>query len=86
MAFKRVEDLDSVVRQVGLHEVSIPREALFLAGRAFLQYQKRRGGKPGVLPDFFIGAHAAVAGRPILTRNVGRYRTCFPTVEILGAD
>lgn len=86
MAYERIEDLDRVVRQTGLHELAIPREALFLAGKAFLQYRRRRGGKTGVLPDFFIGAHAAVSGTPILTRDVGRYRTYFPTVEILGAS
>ena len=84
MAYERIEDLDRVVRQTDLKEVAIPREALFLAGKAFLQYHRRRGGKSGVLPDFFIGAHAAVAGIPILTRDVRRYRTYFPTVELLG--
>ena len=84
MAYERIEDLDRVVRQTDLKEVAIPREALFLAGKAFLQYRRRRGGKSGVLPDFFIGAHAAVVGIPILTRDVRRYRTYFPTVELLG--
>ena len=84
MAYERIEDLDRVVRQTDLREVAIPREALFLAGKAFLQYRRRRGGKSGVLPDFFIGAHAAVVGIPILTRDVRRYRTYFPTVELLG--
>jgi predicted nucleic acid-binding protein len=84
MAYRRIEDLDSVVQQTGLQEVSIPREALFLAGKAFLQYRRRKGGKKGVLPDFFIGAHAAISGMPILTRDIGRYRTYFPRVELLG--
>lgn len=86
MAYERIEDLDRVVRQTDLKEVAIPREALFLAGKAFLQYRRRRGGKSGVLPDFFIGAHAAVAGIPILTRDARRYRTYFPTVELLTVD
>ena len=86
MAYERIEDVDRVVQQTGLHELTIPREALFLAGKAFLQYRRRRGGRTGVLPDFFIGAHAAVTGTPILTRDVRRYRTYFPTVEILGAN
>ena len=86
MAYERIEDLDRVVQQTGLHELTIPREALFLAGKAFLHYRRRRGGRTGVLPDFFIGAHAAVTGTPILTRDVRRYRTYFPTVEILGAN
>jgi len=86
MAYERIEDLDRVVHQTGLHQLTIPREALFLAGKAFLHYRRRRGGRTGVLPDFFIGAHAAVTGTPILTRDVRRYRTYFPTVEILGAN
>ena len=86
MAYERIEDLDRVVQQAGLRQLTIPREALFLAGKAFLQYRRRRGGRTGVLPDFFIGAHAAVTGTQILTRDVRRYRTYFPTVEILGAN
>ena len=86
MAYERIEDLDRVVQQAGLQQLTIPREALFLAGKAFLQYRRRRGGRTGVLPDFFIGAHAAVTGTQILTRDVRRYRTYFPTVEILGAN
>lgn len=86
MAYERIEDLGRVVRQTGLREMAVPREALFLAGKAFLQYRRRRGAKSGVIPDFFIGAHAAVAGIPILTRDARRYRTYFPTVELLGAD
>jgi predicted nucleic acid-binding protein len=86
MAYERIEDLDKMVRRAGLRRASIPPEALFLAGKAFLHYRKRKGVKSGVLPDFFIGAHAAVAGMPILTRDVGRYRTYFPTLEILGPN
>jgi len=86
MAYERIEDLERMVAQVGLRDEPIPHEALFLAGKAFLQYRRRKGSRKGVLPDFFIGAHAAVAGLPILTRDVRRYRTYFPTVEILGAN
>lgn len=86
MAYERIEDLERTVALVGLRDEPIPREALFLAGKAYLQYRRRKGTRRGVLPDFFIGAHAAVAGLPILTRDIGRYRTYFPTVEILGAN
>lgn len=86
MAYERIEDLDAMVRRAGLHLSAIPREALFLAGKAFLQYRRRHGSKTGVLPDFFIGAHAAVAGMAILTRDPRPFRTYFPTVEIFGAD
>lgn len=61
----------------------IPREALFLAGKAFLRYRRSRGAKMGVLPDFFIGAHAAVAGVSLLTRDAGRYRTYFPKLALI---
>ena len=64
----------------------VPREALFLAGKAFLQYRHRSGAKTGVLPDFFIGAHAAVAGIPLLTRDTRRYRTYFSKLELITPD
>jgi len=86
MAFERIEQLDRVVTTAGLIEAPIPREALFLAGKAFLSYRRRRGAKRSVLPDFLIGAHAAVSGLPLLTRDLRRYRTYFPTVELLGAN
>jgi len=56
---------------------------LFLAGKAFLQYKKRKGGKSNVLPDFFIGAHAAVAGYQLITRDKGRFSTYFPSVKLI---
>ena len=85
MAYERIEELERAVSVAGLEEVPIPREALFLAGKVFLRYRQRKGLKRGVLPDFFIGAHAAVAGVPLLTRDQRRYRTYFPTIELLGA-
>ena len=85
MAFARIEELESVVADGGFEVEEIPREALFLAGKVFLRYRQRSraASKRNVLPDFFIGAHAAVRGMPILTRDVGRYRTYFPTVELI---
>ena len=62
---------------------AIPKEALFLAGKAFLQYKKRKGGKTNVLPDFFIGAHAAVADYQLMTRDKGRFSTYFPNVKLI---
>jgi predicted nucleic acid-binding protein len=61
----------------------LPRAALFVAGQAFRKYRRAGGTKTGVLPGFFIGAHAAVLGCAILTRDAGRYRSYFPTVELL---
>jgi hypothetical protein len=61
----------------------VPRSALFLAGKAFLQYRRRGGRKAQVLPDFFIGAHAAVQGWRLLTRDARRFTTYFPTLEVV---
>jgi predicted nucleic acid-binding protein len=83
MAFARIEELDTVIEEASLNIEAIPKEALFLAGKAFLTYRKSQGTKLNVLPDFFIGAHAAVMQWPIFTRDVGRYRTHFPTVELI---
>jgi predicted nucleic acid-binding protein len=83
LAYRRIEELESMLVSSGLRMESIPREALFLAGRAFLKYRQHRGTKTGVLPDFFIGAHAAIAGIPLLTRDVRRYSTYFPSLKLI---
>ena len=85
MAFARIEELEAVVADGELELEEIPREALFLAGKVFLRYRQRSraGTKRNVLPDFFIGAHAAVRGWSILTRDVNRYRSYFPTVPLI---
>ena len=83
MAFERIEELERGVAEAGLAVEVIPREALFLAGKVFLAYRRRKGSRQGVLPDFFIGAHAAVVRCSILTRDVGRYRGYFPTVPLV---
>ncbi len=67
----------------GFRLVPIPREALFLAGKTFLSCRKRQGDKLLPLPDFFIGAHAAVADVPLLTRDPARIRSYFPTVRLI---
>ena len=83
IAFARIEELEAVLVDGSLSVEPIPREALFLAGKAFLNYKRARGTKHSVLPDFYIGAHAAVMQWPILTRDVGRFRTHFPTVLLI---
>jgi hypothetical protein len=85
MAFARIEELEVVLAEGGFELQEMPREALFLAGKVFLEYRRRSRAavKRNVLPDFFIGAHAAVRGIPILTRDVARYATYFPTVMLL---
>jgi len=83
IAYLRIEELEDTVHTAGLRFLEIPREALFLAGKAFLAYRKKGGTRTGVLPDFFIGAHAAVMGLPLLTREAARYRTYFPGVALI---
>lgn len=84
-AFARIEELEAVMADGQFEMDEIPREALFLAGKVYLRYRKRNTGaaKRNVLADFFIGAHAAVRGMPILTRDIGRYRAYFPTVDLI---
>lgn len=83
IAYRRIEELEAMLKAAALRLDPIPREALFLAGRVFLNYRQRRGTKSGVLPDFFIGAHAAVAGISLLTRDIARYKLYFPTLELI---
>ena len=83
LAFATVEALDAVVDKMRLTVAEVPRPALFLAGQAFLRYRRSGGRKTKVLSDFVIGAHAAVARCPLLTRDIARYRAYFPTVELI---
>ena len=84
LSFSTLEALDRIVATMELAMHEVPRPALFLAGKAYLQYRRRGGGKAQVLPDFFIGAHAAVEGWPLLTRDASRFRTYFPSLEVVG--
>ena len=86
LTFSTVEALDQVLDGMELRLLEIPKPAFFLAGKAFLQYRRRGGAKTNVLGDFFIGAHAAVSGLPLLTRDTGRYRTYFPSVKLLAPE
>jgi predicted nucleic acid-binding protein len=84
--YDRVELLEAFVDEAGLVIAPMPRAALFLAGKVFTQYRRSGGSRTGVLPDFFIGAHAAVNELPLLTRDVGRYRTYFPSLKLISPD
>ena len=86
IAYLRIEELESMLARGGFRVEPVPREALFLAGKAFLHYRRKSGAKTGVLPDFFIGAHAAVAGIPLLTRDTRRYGTYFPKLALISPD
>ena len=81
--FDRVEDLDDVLPAEDFRREGLPYEAGFVAGKAFLAYRRRGGEKRAPLPGFYIGAHAAVRGYRLLTRDVARYGTYFPTVELI---
>lgn len=75
--------LESILGPTGLRRLELPYKAAFVAGKAFLEYRRRGGSRTSPLPDFYIGAHAAVAGLALLTRDLSRYRTYFPKVELL---
>jgi predicted nucleic acid-binding protein len=83
VGFDRIEDLDDAVPVDDFRREALPYEAGFLAGKAFLAYRRRGGQKRSPLPDFYIGAHAAVRGYRLLTRDAARYRTYFPTVTLI---
>ncbi|MDR3055085.1 MAG: type II toxin-antitoxin system VapC family toxin [Zoogloeaceae bacterium] len=83
LTFSTVEALDSAIEQLGLALIELPRSALFLAGKAFVRYRRQGGTKNNVLGDFFIGAHAAVSGYSVLTRDVRRYAAYFPSVRLV---
>jgi len=83
IGFQRIEDLESAIPSSLFRRDALPFEAAFLAGKAFLQYRRRGGGRTAPLPDFYIGAHAAVASFRLLTRDAKRYQTYFPSVELI---
>ena len=84
--YRRIEDLDEALPPAMLEREAIPFEAAFLAGRAYRSYRQRGGTKRSLLPDFFIGAHAAIAGYRLLTRDAARYRTYFPRLAVVAPE
>jgi predicted nucleic acid-binding protein len=84
--FDTFEEVDRLVDEMGLALRPIPRAALFLAGKVHQKYRRRAGIKAGVLPDFFIGAQAAIEGLTLLTRDVGRFGAYFPTINLVTPD
>jgi predicted nucleic acid-binding protein len=81
--FGRIEELESAIPATLYRREPLPFEAAFLAGKAFLRYRRRGGARVRPLPDLYIGAHAAIAQYRLLTRDPRRYRTYFPTVELI---
>jgi predicted nucleic acid-binding protein len=83
IGFMTIEELEELLPRTSFERLDLPYEAAFLAGKAFLSYRRRGGRKSAPLADFYIGAHAAVAGLRLLTRDPRRYRTYFPTVDLI---
>ena len=83
IGFDRIEEIESAIDALGIKVLEMPREALFLTGKAFLSYRKKKGTKTSPLPDFFIGAHASVSKLKLITRVVSKYRTYFPQVQLV---
>jgi len=86
LTFSTVEALDTAIENMGLSVIEVPRPALFLAGKAFVRYRRQGGTKSNVLDDFFIGAHAAVSGHAILTRDPRRFAAYFPSVKLIAPE
>ena len=82
--YERIEDLNAALPVHYFVRAPLPWEAAFVAAKAFDRYKRRGGSKRSPLPDFFIGAHAAVTGMTLLTRDPRRYRACFPKLRIIG--
>lgn len=84
--FERIEDLEEALPRDVFTRLPLPWEAAFLAGKCFVEYRRRGGVRRSPLPDFYIGAHAAVAGMRLLTRDARRYRAHFPRLELIAPD
>jgi predicted nucleic acid-binding protein len=83
--FRRIEDLDEALGE-DFERRPLPWPAAFLAGKSFVSYRRRGGSRAAPLPDFYIGAHAAVEDLSLLTRDPSRYRHYFPTVTLIAPD
>ena len=86
IGFERIEDLDDALPAQYLQREALPWEAAFLAGKVFVKYRRAGGSRSSPLPDFYIGAHAAVRGYTLLTRDTRRYRMYFPRLKLITPD
>lgn len=84
--FNKVEELDAILPATEIERLDLPYEAAFLAGKAFAVYKRRGGQKRAPLPDFYIGAHAAIRSYRLLTRDARRFRTYFPKLRLVCPD
>ncbi|HBS26872.1 MAG TPA: DNA-binding protein [Gammaproteobacteria bacterium] len=83
VGYQSIEDVEALFAGLMMEMLPLSREALFLAGKAFLQYRRNKGQKANVLPDFFIGAHAAVEQYTLVTRDLNRFSTYFPSLDLV---
>ena len=83
IGFNKVEEVESAIEALEIKVLEIPREALFLTGKVYLKYRKNKGTKTSPLPDFFIGAHASVSQFGLVTRDLAKYKTYFPQVQLI---
>ena len=83
VGFDRIEDVEAALPAKTFRREALPWDAAFLAGKCFLRYRRAGGARRAPLPDFYIGAHAAVRGIPLLTRDAARYRSYFPKLELI---
>ena len=83
IGFNKIEELEKAIEVLGIKVLEIPREALFLTGKAFLKYRKNKGAKNSPLPDFFIGTHATVSSFDLITRDIRKFKTYFPQVKLI---
>ena len=86
ICFDLIEEVEAVLDQSGIKVLEITREALFLAGKVFLNYRRKKGGKHSTLPDFYIGAHAVVSTFGLITRDISRFQTYFPDLQLISPD
>lgn len=83
IGFNDIEEVEKAILELGIKVLEIPREALFLTGKAYLKYRKNKGTKSSPLHDFFIGAHASVENFDLITRDVNKYTTYFPQIKLI---
>ncbi len=83
IGFKKIEEVEKAILELNIKVLEIPREALFLTGKAYLKYRKNKGTKNSSLPDFFIGAHVSVEKFSLITRDISKYQTYFPKAKLI---
>ncbi|MGB3918904.1 PIN domain-containing protein [Thiothrix litoralis] len=83
IGFDKIEEVEAAISELGIKVLEMPREALFLTGKVFLQYRRNKGTKKSPLPDFFIGAHATVSQFELITRDSAKYNTYYPQLKLI---